>query len=70
MQEIPSYCISNQSPNLYKFRCNFDTLKQILEQLKKDQKEIFLDFRKSSFRYEFGVYDEDHNMILVTCVTD
>lgn len=55
------------STNLYKFTYdNLDKIKEIYELCKKDNKEIFLDFRKADFRYEFGVYDEDHNMILVT----
>ena len=44
-------------------------LKTLLN-LKGDNKEIFLELRKSDFRYEFGVYDEDKNMILVTKVTE
>ena len=39
-------------------------------QLKKDNKEIFLDLRKADYRYELGVYDEDKNMILITKPTD
>ena len=59
------------STNLYKFRYDsLDEIKNIYENMKKDNKNIFLDFRKSDFRYEFGVYDEDNNMILVTKVTD
>ena len=59
------------STNLYKFRYdNLDKIKEIYNNLKKDNREIFLDFRKADFRYEFGVFDEDNNMILVTNVTD
>lgn len=39
-------------------------------QLKKDNKEIYLDLRKADYRYELGVYDEDKNMILITKPTD
>ena len=52
------------STNLYKFR--YDSLNQVKEIYKKikiDNKDIFLDFRKADFRYEFGVYDEDKNMM-------
>ena len=34
--------------------------------LKNDNKNIFIDFRRADYRYEFGVYDEDSNMIVVT----
>ena len=59
------------SSNLYKFR--YDSLEQveeIYEKMKKDNKDIFLDLRRADFRYEFGVYDEDKNMILVTKTMD
>ena len=59
------------STNLYKFRYDsLDKIKEIYELMKKDNKEFFLDFRKADFRYEFGVYDEDKNMILVTKATE
>lgn len=58
------------STNLYKFRYNsLDKMKKIYDNLKKDNKDVFLDFRKADFRYEFGVYDEDKNMILITKAT-
>lgn len=70
-KDIPNFKELSLSTNLYKFRYNsLDKIKEIYENLKKDNKEIFLDFRKSDFRYEFGVYDEDKNMILVTKVTE
>ena len=53
----------------WKMYC-LDIIKKIYNNLKEDNKEIFLDLRKSDFRYEFGVYDEDKNMILVTKVTE
>ena len=34
--------------------------------LKNDNKNIFIDFRRADYRYVFGVYDEDSNMIVVT----
>ena len=59
------------STNLYKFRYDsLDKIKEIYELMKKDNKDFFLDFRKADFRYEFGVYDEDNNMILVTKATE
>lgn len=59
------------STNLYKFRYdNLDQIKKIYDTLIADHKEIFLKLRKADFRYEFGVYDEDKNMILVTKATD
>ncbi len=59
------------STNLYKFRYDsLDEIKEIYELMKKDNKDFFLDFRKADFRYEFGVYDEDNNMILVTKATE
>lgn len=69
--DIPGFKEYTLSTNLYKFRYNtLDEIKGIYEKVKKDGKEIFLDFRKSDYRYEFGVYDEDKNMILVTKVTE
>ncbi len=60
-----------KSTNLYKF-CydNLDKVKELYNILKKENKKFFLDFRKSDYRYEFGVYDEDDNMILVTKLTN
>lgn len=69
--DIPDFKAYTKSTNLYKFRFeSFDTIKKIYNNLKGDNKEIFLELRKSDFRYEFGVYDEDKNMILVTKVTE
>lgn len=69
--DIPDFKAYTKSTNLYKF-CydSLDIIKKIYNNLKEDNKEIFLDLRKSDFRYEFGVYDEDKNMILVTKVTE
>lgn len=70
-KDIPNFKEYTLSTNLYKFRYDsLDKVKEIYETLKKDNKEIFLHLRKSDFRYEFGVYDEDGNMILVTKVTE
>lgn len=70
-KDIPNLKDFSLSTNLYKFRYDtLDKVKEIYESLKKDDKRIFLDLRKSDYRYEFGVYDEDNNMILVTKVTD
>lgn len=69
--DIPNFKDYTSSTNLYKFRYeSLDKVKEIYESLKKDNREIFLDFRKSDFRYELGVYDEDRNMILITKVTE
>ena len=70
-RDIPNFKAYTKSTNLYKFRYDsFDIIKKIYKDLKEDNKEIFLDLRKSDYRYEFGVYDEDKNMILVTKVTE
>lgn len=70
-KDIPNLKDFSLSTNLYKFRYDtLDKVKEIYESLKNDDKKIFLDLRKSDYRYEFGVYDEDDNMILVTKVTD
>ena len=70
-KDIPNFKQFSVSTNLYKFRYDsLDKVKEIYESLMKDNKEIFLDLRKSDFRYELGVYDEDRNMILVTKVTE
>lgn len=70
-KDIPEFKEFSLSTNLYKFRYDkLEKVKEIYENLKRDKKEIFLDFRKSDFRYEFGVYDEDGNMLLVTKVTE
>lgn len=70
-KDIPKFKDFTLSTNLYKFRYNsLEEIKDIYEKLKEDNKSIFLDLRKSDFRYEFGVYDEDGNMILVTKVTE
>lgn len=69
--DIPNFKDYTLSTNLYKFRySSLEEVKQIYEEVKNDDKDIFLDFRKSDYRYEFGVYDEDKNMILVTKVTE
>ena len=62
---------NTKSTNLYKF-CydSLDKVKELYNILKKDNKKFFLDYRKADYRYEFGVYDEDDNMILVTKLTD
>lgn len=70
-EDIKGFKGYTQSTNLYKFRYNsLEKVKEIYENMKKDNKLFFLDFRKADFRYEFGVYDEDKNMILVTKATD
>ena len=70
-EDIKGFKEYTQSTNLYKFRYNsLEKVKEIYENMKKDNKLFFLDFRKADFRYEFGVYDEDKNMILVTKATD
>ena len=68
--DIDGFKSYTRSTNLYKF-CydSLDKINEIYEKLKSDNKEIFLDLREADFRYEFGVYDEDHNMILVTMLT-
>lgn len=69
--DIPDFKAYTKSTNLFKFRYDsLDIIKKIYNNLKEDNKKIFLDLRKSDFRYEFGVYDEDKNMILVTKVTE
>lgn len=69
MCEIPNLKNYTPSTNLYKFRYeSLDKIKDIYDKLKYDNKDIFLELRNSSNRYEFGVYDEDHNMILITKV--
>ena len=69
--DINSFKKYTESTNLYKF-CydSLDKVKEIYEIMKRDNKEFFLDFRKADFRYEFGVYDEDKNMILITKLTE
>ena len=70
-EDIKGFKEYTKSTNLYKFRYNsLEKVKEIYENMKKDNKLFFLDFRKADFRYEFGVYDEDKNMILVTKATD
>ena len=70
-KDIDNFKDYTPSTNIYKF-CydNLDKVKEIYNNLKKDNKDIFLDLRKADYRYEFGVYDEDKNMILVTKLTD
>lgn len=70
-EDIPNFKEYSASTNIYKF-CydSLDEIKEICGNLKKDKKEVFLDLRESDFRYEFGVYDEDKNMILVTKFTE
>ena len=56
-----------QSTNLYKFQYdNLDKIKEIYKNLKKDNREIFQELREADGRYEFGVFNEDKNMIMVT----
>lgn len=69
--DIPNLKKYTPSTNLYKFRYeSIDKIKDIYENLKSDSKDIFLEPRETSNRYEFGVYDEDGNMILITKVID
>ena len=61
-KDIPKFKEFSLSTNLYKFRYNsLDKIKEIYENLKRDNKKIFLDLRKSDFRYEFGIYDYKSN---------
>ena len=70
-KDIDNFKEYTQSTNLYKFRYDsLDEVKEIYNKLKNDKKSIFLDLRKTDYRYEFGVYDEDNNMILVTKATE
>ena len=70
-RDIEEFKDFTKSTNLYKFRYDsLDEVKEIYELMKKDNKNIFLDLRKADFRYEFGVYDEDDNMILITKATE
>lgn len=65
--DIPGFKEYTPSTNLYKFRYeSLDKIKNIYESLKKDNRELFLDFRKMDYGYELGVYDEDQNMLLIT----
>lgn len=70
-KDIIGFKKNTKSTNLYKF-CydSLDKVKELYNILKKDNKKFFLDYRKADYRYEFGVYDEDDNMILVTKLTD
>ena len=46
-------------------------IEQILDnKIKNDNQSTFLELRKADYRYEFGVYDPDNNMILVTKATE
>lgn len=70
-KDIPGFKDYTISTNLYKFRYDsLDRVKDIYNKMLNDNKKIFLEFRKSDYRYEFGVFDEDDNMILVTKTTD
>ena len=53
-KDIPNLKDFSLSTNLYKFRYDtLDKVKEIYESLKNDDKRIFLDLRKSDYRYEF-----------------
>lgn len=65
--DIKDFKEYTRSTNIYKFMYDdLDKVKELYERLKKDNKDIFIEFREAAYRYEFGVYDEDKNMILVT----
>ena len=65
--DIKDFKEYTRSTNIYKFMYDdLDKVKELYERLKKDNKDIFIEFRQAAYRYEFGVYDEDKNMILVT----
>jgi len=65
--DIDGFKEYTRSTNIYKFMYDdLDKIKEIYESLKKDKKDIFVEFREAAYRYEFGVYDEDKNMILIT----
>ena len=65
--DIKSFKEYSESTNIYKF-CykSLDEVKEIYEKMKKDNKDIIVDLREADYRYEFGVYDEDRNMIFIT----
>ena len=65
MQKKIQKALKNIPPQLIYIN-DLDKIKEIYNNLKKDNKDVFLDLRKADFRYEFGVYDEDKNMIMVT----
>ena len=69
-KDIEGFKDFTPSTNLYKF-CyeSLEEVEALYDRFQKDKKEIFLELRKADFRYEFGVYDEDKNMILVTLFT-
>lgn len=66
-KDINNFKKHEKSTNIYKI-CydNLEEVEEIYEMLKNDNKNIFIDFRRADYRYEFGVYDEDSNMIVVT----
>ena len=69
--DIKGFKEFTNSTNLYKFRYDsLEQVKEIYKEMKNDNKDIFLELRRADFRYEFGVYDEDKNMILVTKAMD
>lgn len=65
--DIKNFKEYSESTNIYKF-CykSLDEVKEIYEKMKKDNKNIIVDLREADYRYEFGVYDEDRNMIFIT----
>lgn len=65
--DIENFKEYTRSTNIYKFMYDdLDKIKEMYESLKKDKKDIFVEFREAAYRYEFGVYDPDKNMILIT----
>ena len=70
-KDIEGFKEYTPSTNLYKF-CydSLDEVKELYNVLKNENVKFFLDFREADYRYEFGIYDLDNNMILITKLKD
>lgn len=67
-EEIRGFPIKNNASNLIKFKYdNESEVKNIYEKLKKNNVLIFMEIKKTDYEtIEFGAYDIDKNMIIVS----
>lgn len=69
VKEIKNFPLKKNNSNLIKFEFNsIDDLNNIYEISKKNNLDFFMDYIKTDYgKIEFGIYDIDKNMILLSC---
>ena len=69
-KEIDSYPQKVNNSNLIKFEySNIEDIKELYEKLKDNEIEFFSDYTETDYgKEEFGIYDLDKNMILISAL--